>query len=137
MEVEYNELRNLVMYPEPIKTLRQNNISFGKSGAENAHPEHQGGNFMFEQQIKRWKMLVPKGKASEKTRQCLSRNVDVVDTIAKTGMSFLNLDDNDSVRITKIENELVVWPLISDPLVIYIQQKHQSTTSTETYRVIV
>ena len=48
MEAEYNELRNLVLYPEPTNTLTQNNISFVKSGPDNnAHGKSQGGDFIF------------------------------------------------------------------------------------------
>ena len=54
-------------------------------------------------------MLALRGKINAKTWQPLSRNVAVNDKIVKNGMSLLNLDDNDSVRITKIENKEIAW----------------------------
>lgn len=54
-------------------------------------------------------MLALRRKINAKTWQPLSRNVAVNDKIVKNGMSLLNLDDNDSVRITKIENKEIVW----------------------------
>ena len=54
-------------------------------------------------------MVALRGKINAKTWQPLSRNVAVNDKIVKNGMSLLNLDDNDSVRITKIENKEITW----------------------------
>ena len=54
-------------------------------------------------------MLTPKGNATKKTWQCLSRNIDVADKIVKNRISPLNLQAKGFVRTTRIENDVIVW----------------------------
>ena len=64
---------------------------------------------MLEQQIKRLKMMAPKGKISAKTWQRLSRNLDATNSIVPNGLSLLNLTENDGYRFTNIECEIIMW----------------------------
>ena len=53
-EVEYNELRQKVIFPNEITELRKQNISFSTPGKD-AKNNHEGGDFKLENQIKRIK----------------------------------------------------------------------------------
>ena len=49
-EVEYNELRQKVMFPQEVSTLRKDNISFSTKSNIHGH-NHEGGDFKLENQI--------------------------------------------------------------------------------------
>ena len=92
-----------------MKHLWQKDACYVPTESDETQQKHQGDDFMLEQRIKRLKTLAPKGKGSEKTWQRLSRNVDVADFIVKNGMPLLKMGDHESVRLTKIELEIITW----------------------------
>ena len=77
-EVEYRELRSYVTFPEPVKEVRDRNVTFATS---NLNDKCQGGDFLLEQKIRRQKMLCPKGNPDEKVWEQVSGAVDDVDEI--------------------------------------------------------
>ena len=108
-EVEYAELKNKVMMPEVVKISRERNHTFTEN--TRADKSHQGGDFMLEQRVKRLKMLSPKGSMSTEMWERVSRNVDSVGEIVKTGTRLLKMEENDqyAIRFTSIEKELIKW----------------------------
>ena len=107
-EVEYNELRDRVVMPDAVRKARYRNHTFTEGTGEKSH---QGGDFMLEQRVKRMRMISPKGAMSTEMWERVARNVDPVGKIVNTGMSLLNIHENDqySIRFAPIEKELVKW----------------------------
>ena len=69
-EVEYHELQNKVLYPQPIKEMLDNNVTFSTTESMS---KCQGGDFVLEEKIKKQKGIAPKGIVNSKTCQKFSR----------------------------------------------------------------
>ena len=63
-EVEYRELQNKVLNPQPIKEMLDNNVTFSTTESMS---KCQGGDFILEEKIKKQKGIAPKGIVNSKT----------------------------------------------------------------------
>ena len=63
-EVEYRELWNKVLYPQSIKEMLDNNVTFSTTESMS---KCQGGDFVLEEKIKKQKGISPKGIVNSKT----------------------------------------------------------------------
>ena len=68
--MEYRELRNKVLYPQPIKEMLDHNVTFTTTESMS---KCQGGDFVLEEKIKKQKGIAPKGIVNSKTSQKFSR----------------------------------------------------------------
>jgi hypothetical protein len=105
-ECEYNDLRERVSYHPSVADLRDFNSTFSTGTLES---NHQCGDFKLEERVKTMKKLSPKGKMDEKMWQRVARGMDDVDQVIQHGQSLLHMDNQDGIRITSIENEVVKW----------------------------
>ena len=69
-DIEYYDLQNVAKYPEGIKELLDDNMSFSSSQLDH---NHQGGDYVLEGKIKRHKMVAHKVIASNEMWKCISR----------------------------------------------------------------
>ena len=63
-EVEYRELQNKGLNPQPIKEMLDNNVTFSTTESMS---KCQGGDFILEEKIKKQKGIAPKGIVNSKT----------------------------------------------------------------------
>lgn len=103
-EVEYNELRQQVLYPPDVAALRNANISFTepKSGLT----VHQSGDFKLEERVKSMKRMSPKGPINENMWRRIGRSHDEVNEVVSNTMEHLKLLEVDRVRLTDIRKEI-------------------------------
>ena len=110
-EVEYTELKNSVLYPQEVATLRNRNITFrGKKST--SRTAHQGGDFKLEERIKSMKRIAPKGKVTKETWVEISRSVDNVGDVVDHGRNLLNYSDSGAALFTDVTSELVEYRAI-------------------------
>ena len=105
-EVEYRELRNKVIYPEEIKNVLNENITFS---ATDITGKCQGGDFILELKIKKQKNIAPKGAVTAKTWQKISRSIDRVDDIVENAKSQLRIFDIPLSRNILLTREISEW----------------------------
>ena len=79
-KVEYRELKNKVIYPEEIKNVLNENITFS---ATDITGKCQEGDFILEGKIKKQKNIAPKGAVTAKTWQKILCSIDIVDDIVE------------------------------------------------------
>ena len=106
-EVEYNELRQMALYPTDVASLRKVNSTFTKSDSDLCN--HQGGDFKLEEKVKMVKELSPKGKIDKGMWQRVARGIDETDKVIQHGKDLLKMQQHDSNRVTPIETEIVKW----------------------------
>ena len=99
-EVEFRKLRNKVLYPQPIKEMLDNNVTFSTTESMS---KCQGGDFVLEEKIKKQKGIAPKGIVNSKTWQKISRSIDkvehVTDNVKKNlGIPNVNLETKYIIR---------------------------------------
>ena len=92
-----------------MSVLRKNNITFTES--DGTIKNHQGGDFLLEQKVKRMKMISPKGSTASSMWQRVARNVDQVGSIVEHGMGLLQINESDEYRVRHscIDKEVVKW----------------------------
>ena len=76
--MEYRELQNKVLYPQPIKEMLDNNVTFSTTESMS---KCQGGDFVLEERIKKQKGIAPKGIVNSKTWQKISHSIDKVEHV--------------------------------------------------------
>ena len=106
-EVEYNEWRNRVIYPEEILRLRTENISF--RGHNSPPLTNQGGDFKLEERVQSLKRMAPKGGSSNEMWQRLARSHDQVNHVVSRAMQNLGLNETPRLRLVGIKNEINLW----------------------------
>ena len=90
--MEYRELQNKVLYPQPIKEMLDNNITFSLTESMS---KCQGGDFVLEGKIKKQKGIALKGIVNSKTWQKISRSIDKVEHVidnAKKNLGISNVN---------------------------------------------
>ena len=107
-EVEYSDLCNKVLYPEVVKELRKQNISFSEIHSMQ-NTNHQFGDFKLEEQVKSMKRMAPKGSIAAETWQSIARSHDKVNNVVDHAMDLLNFNDEERSRFVNIGNEVVKW----------------------------
>ena len=107
-EVEYNELRQRILFPSEIGQLRQENITYSNINGVTRN-NHEGGDFKLENQIKRIKSLAPKGRISEDIWKKLIRCSTDVSACIDHGKKLLGLNSKDVSRKTSIEHEIAKY----------------------------
>ena len=108
-EVEYRDLKNRVLYPEQVRTLRDNNMSFNE--CQNVG-KSQGTDFVLKGKVKRQKLLAPKGSDKASTGKVLARCLDVFDDIYSVPCERLKLKDSNSSRVTDLQAEVSTWQTV-------------------------
>ena len=107
-EVEYSDLCNKVLYPEVVKELRKQNVSFCEINSTQ-NTNHQFGDFKLEERVKSMKMMAPKGSITAETWQHIARSHDKVNNIVDHAMDLLNFNDEERSIFVNIGNEVVKW----------------------------
>ena len=90
-EVEYRELQNKVLYPQSIKEMLDNNVTFNLTESMSKCQ----GDFISEEKIKKQKGIAPKGIVNSKTWQKISRSIDKVEHVidnAKKNLGISNVN---------------------------------------------
>ena len=104
--IEYTDLQNRSSYPNDIKNIVENNLSFNKS---NLPHNHQGGDFCLEEKIKKHKMVAPKGPVSNETWKKISRGLDEIEKICNKLVNNLRLATEEYYKEPNMYNEIVAW----------------------------
>ena len=107
-EVEYNDLREKALYTDEVRKLRERNNTFTSENGMLTQ-NHQDGDFKLEERVKMMKRLSPKGKKDEKMWLKVARGMDEVDKVIHHGKSLLHMDNEEEIRLTPLENEIVKW----------------------------
>ena len=107
-EVEYSDRRNKVLYPDVVKELRKQNISFSEIHSMQ-NTNHQFGDFKLEERVKSMKRMAPKGSITAETWQRIARSHDKVNNVVDHAMDLLNFNDEERSRFVNIGNEVVKW----------------------------
>ena len=104
--MEYRELQNKVLYPQPIKEMLDNNVTFSTTESMS---KCQGGDFVLEEKIKKQKGIAPKGIVNSKTWQKISRSIDKVEHVIDNAKKNLGISNVNSERNILLENEIMEW----------------------------
>ena len=110
-EIEYNELRNKVLFPRDVEMVRDCNITFSDNSSD-LRTAHQGGDFKLEEKVKSMKRMSPKGVVSTDMWLRVARiHDDVSEAVANT-MTILNVNESTRIRLTNLRKELNLWRAI-------------------------
>ena len=104
--MEYRELRNKVLYPQPIKEMSEYNVTFSTTESMS---KCQGGDFVLEEKIKEQKGIAPKGIVNSKAWQKISRSIDKVEHVIDNVKKNLGISNVNSERNILLENEIMEW----------------------------
>ena len=107
-EVDYSDCCNKVLYPDVVKELRKQNISFSEIHSTQ-NTNHQFGDFKLEEQVKSMKRMAPKGSIAAETWQSIARSHDKVNNVVDHAMDLLNFNGEERSRFVNIGNEVVKW----------------------------
>ena len=107
-EVDYSDCCNKVLYPDVVKELRKENISFSEIHSTQ-NTNHQFGDFKLEERVKSMKRMAPKGSITAETWQRIARSHDKVNNVVDHAMDLLNFNDEERSRFVNIGNEVVKW----------------------------
>ena len=103
-EINLFDLVNTVSYTDEVKQVLFENTTFTNS---NLKHNHQGGDFLLVDKIKRHKMVPPKGQSSADTWRTVSRGIDEIELICKKAEECLNVDPKNVFRETDLCHEIV------------------------------
>lgn len=73
------------------------NVTFSKS---NLNHNHQEGDFVLEEKLKRHEMIAPKGSISKDTWKRISRSIDDIESIYVSVSKKLGLESDETYRDT-------------------------------------
>ena len=104
-EIEYRDLKDQICYPEAIKEVLEQNMSFTSSLELN----HEGGDFCLENKIKQHKLLAPRGKVTDDMWKRISRSLDSIHTISDHASHLLNTENKAQYRYVGLYDEVVKW----------------------------
>ena len=108
-EVEYSDLCNKVLYPEVVKELRKQNISFSEIHSKQ-NTNHQFGDFKLEEQVKSMIRMATKSSiTAEAWQQRIARSRNKLNNVVDYAMDLLNFNDEERFRFVNVENEVVKW----------------------------
>ena len=113
-KVEYRKLMNIVIYPEKVVNILNENITFSFTDITG---KCQGGNFILEGKIKKQKNIVPKGAVTvNKTWHKILCSIDRIDNIVENPKSQLRIFDillSRNILLTKEVSERLAVPCLS------------------------
>ena len=108
-EVEYSDRRNKVLYPDVVKELRKQNISFSEIHSTQ-NTNHQFGDFKLEEQVKSMIRMATKSSiTAEAWQQRIARSRNKLNNIVDYALDLLNFNDEEGFRFVNVENEVVKW----------------------------
>ena len=108
-KVEYRGLKNKVIYPEEIKNIFNENITFS---ATDITGKCLGGDFILEGKIKKQKNIACKGAVTAKTWQKIWHSIERVDDIVENTKSQLGIFDIPLSRNILLTREISEWQAV-------------------------
>ena len=96
-KAEYWDLLNRALHPTDLKSTMDEYVTFSKS---NLNHNHQEGDFVLEEKLKRHKMIAPKGSISKDTWKRISRSIDDIESIYVSVSKKLGLESDETYRDT-------------------------------------